>query len=334
MDQRGIRPPLPGMDSLILAKNFIVDLNMINKDYDIGYLLDLAAQAALSAGGAIMEVYGKTEIAVEKKSDDSPVTEADLCANAVIFSTLESAGLPVLSEEGREIPFGERKHWKLFWLVDPLDGTREFIDRNGEFTVNIALIEAGMPVAGVVYVPVRDILYAGIVGVGAMRFEGASGIAGSFTVAAGQASPHSGPPGDKPEKKVPHKGLPLPCVMKTGLDIAGSRSFMDERTLGFIREVVRKFPGSRMITRGGALKFCMVAEGSADIYPRFSNIREWDTAAGHAIILAAGGKVVLASNTDMPLRYNKERTVNPWFIAFRDKALLTPVSGLIPCCNS
>ena len=284
-------------------------------DYNIEEMLDLAARTAIKAGQEIMEVYGKNDVKVRLKADDSPVTEADLRANAIITSALGSSGLPVLSEEGGEIPFDERKEWSLFWLVDPLDGTKEFIDRNGEFTVNIALIKGQAPVAGVVYVPVTDVLYSGIAG-RAIRHQGASGIAGSFNEAT-----HDGPGS---------KSVRLPCDVEKNYDIVGSRSFMDEKTLAFIGRFREKYSGSRLITRGGALKLCMIAEGSAAIYPRLNNISEWDTAAGHAVILAAGGNVVQALHTGRPLVYNKESSANPWFIAFLDRELPDAFSGLIP----
>jgi 3'(2'), 5'-bisphosphate nucleotidase len=300
-------------------------LNMIkNRDYNIDDLLDLAARTALKAGEAIMEVYRQDDMAVEMKSDNSPVTAADLRADAIISSALAKSGLPVLSEEGEAISFKERQRWKLFWLVDPLDGTKEFIDRNGEFTVNIALIQGQVPVAGVVYIPVSDILYAGISGAGAMRFEGASGITGAFKITGKEGT------GERTGTQTPARGVPLPCAVAPGYNIVGSRSFMDENTLSFIEEFCGKFAGSRMITRGGALKLCMIAEGTADIYPRFSNISEWDTAAGHAIITASGGFVVQAPYIDQPLVYNKEHSSNPWFIAFRDRELLSSVSGMMP----
>jgi 3'(2'), 5'-bisphosphate nucleotidase len=274
------------------------------RDHDTGKLLSVAVRAALEAGAAIMEVYGQDDFSVKMKADDSPVTAADLRAEEIITSVLAPCGLPLLSEEGQSVTYKERKEWKLFWIVDPLDGTKEFIDRNGEFTVNIALVEGEVPVAGVVYIPASDILYTGIAGGGAMKYEGASRGTGI--------------------------GVPLPSDRMPGYRITGSRSFMDENTLRFIEEFKARFEGSTMITRGGAAKLCMIAEGSADIYPRFSSISEWDTAAGQAIIAASGGFVVRAADPDSPLAYNKEKTLNPWFIAFRDRELLESVRELIP----
>jgi 3'(2'), 5'-bisphosphate nucleotidase len=282
--------------------------------YNTEDLLDLAARTAIRAGQEILEIYGKPGIDVRLKADDTPVTQADMRANAIITSALGSSGLPVMSEEGGEIPFDERKEWRLFWLVDPLDGTKEFIDRNGEFTVNIALIKGQTPLAGVVYVPVSDVLYTGVAG-RAIRHQGASGISGSFNAS------HGGPGS---------KSVRLPCAVEKNYDIVGSRSFMDEKTLAFIGRFRKKYRDSSLVTCGGALKLCMIAEGSAAIYPRLSNISEWDTAAGHAVILAAGGNVVQALHTDRPLVYNKESSTNPWFIAFLDRGWPCAVSGLIP----
>lgn len=313
-------------------------------------LLSLAAKAALKAGGAIMEVYSQDDMGVENKADNSPVTVADLRADAVIASVLEISGLPLLSEEGRNIPFGERKAWDRFWLVDPLDGTKEFISRNGEFTVNIALVEGQTPVAGVIYAPVSDVLYAGIAGRGAWRLDAASGnpedagleAAGESAEkknvncgdgAAGHHDPVGGHARDGAEfhgAALPEGAVTLPCIGKKGYGIVASRSFLDDRTGAFVDGFCRKFEGARIVTSGSSLKLCMLASGEADIYPRFSNISEWDTAAGHAIVVASGGFVVQALRTDMPLLYNKRDSLNPWFIACRSRELLEAVSDMIP----
>ncbi len=272
-------------------------------------LMDVASTAAVEAGAVIMEVYAGDDLGVRKKPDDSPVTMADLRADAIIAERLGETGLPLLSEEGRFIPFGERKDWRIFWLVDPLDGTKEFINRNGEFTVNIALVRDGKPVAGVVYAPEIDVLYTGMVGVGAWRVDGASG--------------HVGMP-------LPESAVALPCISRDSYGIAASRSSPDELTSAFIEEFCRVYRDTRIIIRGSSLKLCMLAEGEADLYPRFRDISEWDTAAGHAIVLASGGRVVEALRTGMELSYNKEPCRNPWFMAFRDQGLLEAVKGLIP----
>ena len=281
-------------------------------------LLSLASVTALKAGAAIMEVYRQNDFKAKLKADDSPVTEADLRSDAIISASLARSGLPVLSEEGADIPFGEREKWGLFWLVDPLDGTKEFVEHCEGFTVNIALVDRQTPVAGVIYDPVNDVLYAGAVGHGAAKYPGASGVT-AFNVRQN----------DEPDNR-DGAGIRLPCVVAGSYGITGSRSFMDERTSRFIEEFREMYPGTRVIIGGSSLKFCRIAEGSADIYPRFSNINEWDTAAGHAILSAAGGSVVQAADTSRPLVYNKQSPCNPWFIAFRDPGLLKSVAPLIP----
>ena len=246
-------------------------------------LLDIAR----SAGQQIMRVYG-TEFAVDVKADQSPVTEADLAAHRVIVADLKriTPDLPVLSEESSTTPYSERRRWDSYWLVDPLDGTKEFINRNGDFTVNIALIQDGRPVAGVVHVPVNGLSYYGCVGVGAYRRD-----------QDGQASPI------KVRTLLP--GKPVKVV--------ASRSHRGELLDGYLA----KLGPHETVSRGSSLKFCLVAEGNADVYPRLGPTSEWDTGAGHAVLLAAGGEVVSVEGG--PLSYNaKESLLNPHFIAYGD----------------
>ena len=308
---------------------------------DLKKLLNMSVAAALKAGLVIMDVYRSNDYNIRGKADDSPVTSADIKADEVISSLLKISGLPVLSEEGRHVPYGIRKVWKRFWLIDPLDGTKEFINGTGEFTVNIALVVDRRPLAGVVYVPVKDILYAGIEGIGSFRFDKAS----ELNITTSGSSPGE-TPNFLTEEQVPgtngctentsgsfswpDMGVPLPSIIKKSYGIVGSRSFRDDRTSRFIAEFSKRFHDTRIITRGSSLKLCMLAEGEADIYPRFTNISEWDTAAGHAIVLASGGSVVQAANTDQQLIYNKEDFLNPWFIGFRNKKLLKKIKGIIP----
>jgi 3'(2'), 5'-bisphosphate nucleotidase len=282
---------------------------------DTSRLLDLASAAALRAGAAIMEIFMQGEFNTRLKDDESPVTEADLISDEIISAWLEPACLPVLSEEGMSIPFGERRKWESFWLIDPLDGTKEFVDHTEGFTVNIALVEGRSPVAGVIYDPVNDVLYAGATGNGALKYQEASRLKAMFSSGTAEVRRH---------------GVNLPLEGPGTYGIVGSRSFMDERTAGFIEKFKEMYPGTRVIIGGSSLKFCRLAEGSADIYPRFSHINEWDSAAGHAILLAAGGHVLQAPDFDLPLLYNKENTRNPWFIAFRDPELLKSVLHLVP----
>ncbi len=246
-------------------------------------LLDVAIRAALAAGRDIMAIYDDpaADFGIERKADNSPLTRADKAAHARIMTFLEPTDIPVLSEEGAHLPFEVRRHWQRLWIVDPLDGTKEFIKRNGEFTVNIALVEDGTPVMGVIYVPVKEQLYYGIQGEGAWKQEPKT-----------QLCP------------------PRPYT------VVASRSHLSPETETFIEALRREHPDLQLVSSGSSLKICLVAEGRADIYPRHAPTMEWDTAAGHAIALAAGCRVVDAT-TGEPLTYNKEDLHNPWFIVRR-----------------
>jgi len=260
-------------------------------------LLALAVRAALSAGREITDVYAGPDFGVETKSDRTPLTEADRRAHRAIGQGLATSGLPVLSEEGRAIPYKERRRWKRFWLADPLDGTKEFIKRNGEFTVNIALIDNGRPVLGVVLAPALGELYAGGEEFGAFKIESdkleKSEISARTIAAAGKRLPLARPRG-------PHR-------------IVASRSHMTPETEAFIEKKRAEHGGADIVSKGSSLKFCLVAEGAADVYPRFGPTMEWDTAAGHAVASAAGCRVTQADGST-PLVYNKEDLRNPWFI--------------------
>jgi len=250
-------------------------------------LTQTAIKAAIKAGNEILDVYYNFDFGVEIKSDNSPLTIADRRAHNVITAILNETEIPVLSEEGKSIPYEERKTWNLFWLVDPLDGTKEFIKRNDEFTVNIALIEGSVPVAGVVYVPVTRELFWG-------------NHSGSF------------------KAFVENEGLNniqrLPSIVtKENFVIAGSKSHMNPETEAFIEKLDKKGKPVEIKSKGSALKICMVAEGVADIYPRLAPTMEWDTAAGHAIVKFTGREIVQFEN-NRPLVYNKENLLNPWFV--------------------
>lgn len=252
------------------------------------------AEIIRKAGAAILEVYERADHAVERKQDDSPLTAADLAAHHLICNALQALtpGIPVLSEESAAEPWPTRRKWSRYWLVDPLDGTKEFIRRNGEFTVNIALIEQGVPVLGLVYVPVLDVLYAGAQGAGAWKeVRGERTSISTVKIIAGQKS----------------------------LRIVASRNHRGELLDDWLANVRRVFPDLELVSMGSSLKICLVAEGKADIYPRFALTAEWDTAAAHAILLAAGGK--LMDNNFVEYRYNqKEDLLNPFFYAVGDKA--------------
>ena len=250
---------------------------------DIGFLRKVARQA----GAAILDIYG-TEFGVEHKADSSPLTEADMRSHRVIVERLseEYPDVPVLSEENvEEYPYEARKSWTRYFLVDPLDGTKEFIKRNGQFTVNIALIEDSRPVAGVVYAPVLDWLYWG------------SPEGGAFKQDAG------GPP---------VRLQPQPSE-EGRLRIVGSRSHPSPAMQTFLEEQLKSGADVEMIAVGSSLKLCMVAEGSADLYPRLGPTSEWDTAAAHAVVNAAGRRVLSWGSED-ELPYNKENILNSWFI--------------------
>lgn len=259
--------------------------------------LMLAIKAAIDAGRVIMEVYGSDDFEVEKKGDHSPLTKADRGAHDVIMHELEGSGLPVLSEEGKEITYDERKKWKRFWLVDPLDGTKEFVSYNGEFAVNIALIENGEPVLGIVYVPVLDELFYGAVGKGAYYMSGMNNWYRN-----GEGLFNSAYRLPLKQKERPYR-------------VVGSRSHMNDLTVAFIDSLKGEYPDLEIVQRGSSLKICMVAAGDADIYPRFGPTMEWDTAAGHAIARAVGKRMVEAES-GKELQYNKEELMNPYFIVW------------------
>ena len=263
-------------------------------------MIEQAIKGAYQGGLEILKVYG-TEFSVDVKEDKSPLTEADRKAHNKIMEFLEGTGIPVLSEEGKDIPYGERKSWTEFWLVDPLDGTKEFVKRNGEFTVNIALIRNGVPVSGVIYVPVKDEMYLGIEGKGAFKIDGYSKVHASHTDLDNLLSQ-----GDKlPKEK---KGSTFSMV--------GSRSHMSDETLEYFEKMKQQHGDVEMVSMGSSLKLCLVAEGVADVYPRFAPTMEWDTGAGDAIARNAGC-VVTEKDEVTPLRYNKENLLNPWFIVKR-----------------
>jgi 3'(2'), 5'-bisphosphate nucleotidase len=256
-------------------------------------LLEIAIRAAIDAGKEILEVYS-TSFGIELKDDRSPLTEADKRAHLVIQKALSATALPLLSEEGRSIPFEERKAWNRFWLVDPLDGTKEFIRRNGEFTVNIALIENGQPVAGVIFVPVTGVLYFG------------SAETGSYI--------NEHPEGAENWEQLLNNSVLLPRKSGERLyTVVGSRSHLSSETETFISALRKKYGELNFISQGSSIKICLVAEGKADVYPRLSPTMEWDTAAGHAIAKAAGC-TVLTWPGETELRYNKENLLNPFFV--------------------
>ena len=249
--------------------------------------LDAVVGIATEAGNRIMAIYA-SDFAVTNKDDDSPLTQADLAAHRHITAELQRQwpDIPVLSEEAADIPYSTRSRWTRYWLVDPLDGTKEFIKRNGEFTVNIALIDQGQPVLGVVHAPALGLTYFGANGAGAFRIQN------------GQRQP------------IRTRSAPA----KPALVV--SKSHRDAATDAFLAGM----PEHEAISRGSSLKFCLVAEGSADLYPRLGPTSEWDTGAGHCVAEQAGAKVLRLPDYT-PLRYNqKESLLNPNFIVIGDPA--------------
>ncbi len=257
-------------------------------DRNISDLTEIAIKAAIKAGDEILDVYQNTDFDIEYKSDNSPLTLADKRAHKVIVEHLIPTNIPILSEEGKTIPFDERKSWEQFWLVDPLDGTKEFIKRNNEFTVNIALIQGDSPIAGVVFVPVTRVLYW-------------ADQNGSFRANVGEESELN-----------EIEQLPV-SSKRTTFVIVGSKSHMNPETEEFIQSIDTKGKAIEIKSKGSSLKICMVAEGNADIYPRLGPTMEWDTAAGHAIVKFAGKKVFQFENKEQVV-YNKENLLNPWFV--------------------
>lgn len=260
---------------------------------DLVEYLELASDIAVNAGLAIMEIY-QADFSVYEKQDESPLTEADLAAHKIIVSGLNPTQIPVLSEESADISWTERKAWTEYWLVDPLDGTKEFVKRNGEFTVNIALIRDGKPVLGVVYAPALQTLYAGYENVAFKQV------------------------GNKQKTEITVANRSANEVCK----VVGSRSHQSPEIKAFLDDI----PGeTELVAMGSSLKLCLVAEGEAHLYPRLGPTSEWDTAAAHAVVKAAGGSVTILTNkqnsdtefedSKQDLVYNqKESLLNPYFL--------------------
>jgi len=251
---------------------------------------EIAIQAAREAGRAILEIYHSADFKVEVKVDDSPLTKADKKAHAIIEHHLSKTGIRILSEEGRDIPYSERKTWDTFWMVDPLDGTKEFIKKNGEFTVNIALIEYGKPTFGVVYVPVTDTMYCGGEKYRPTKID-ATGMKEYLTM-----NPYES----------------LASVMSLPhLHVFGSRTHMNEETVLFTSQL----DNPTIQAMGSSLKFMKIADKEANLYPRFAPTMEWDTAAAHAILLSLGHHIIEPSS-NQELVYNKQNLLNPYFICY------------------
>jgi len=257
--------------------------------------LKLAINASLLAGKKIIEVYNSDDFNLDYKEDNSPLTLADMSSNKIIGNILSTSNIPILSEEGNIIDYQKRKDLKNIWIVDPLDGTKEFIKRNGEFTVNIALIHEGKPVLGVIYVPVKENLYFALDGIGSYKKS-------SFVDTI-----------DDLENLISVScSLPIKSERDSYV-VVGSRSHMSKETEAFFDQKKIDYGNVEVMAVGSSLKLCMVAEGKADAYPRYAPTMEWDTGAGDAICRMAGFQV-LQYNSDKSVEYNKEDLLNPWFL--------------------
>lgn len=241
---------------------------------------------ARQAGAEILKIYESADFGVETKADDSPLTLADQASNAVINHELQKLSLqaPIISEENKEVSYEERRQYARFWMVDPLDGTKEFIKRNGEFTVNIALVEGHRPILGVVYTPARDELFFAVQGQGAFQVEGDQ------------------------ETRIQAASYQL---TDPGLKIVASRSHLNDETKAFMEQ----FTAPEIVSAGSSLKLLLLATGQAHIYPRLAPTMEWDICAAQVILEEAGGKVLQQENKE-PLVYNKENLRNPFFVAY------------------
>jgi 3'(2'), 5'-bisphosphate nucleotidase len=254
-------------------------------------LLPQIAELAAAAGEAVMSVYGQADFGTEYKEDASPLTLADLASHRLICGRLSelTPELPVLSEESSATPYAARRGWTSFWLVDPLDGTKEFVKRNGEFTVNIALIQGGRPVLGVVHAPVLETTYAAAEGLGARKEQGNSA-----------AAIHS---------RAAQAGV---------LKVVASRSHAGAETGAFLNRLEQAGLEPEVLSIGSSLKLCLVAEGAAHLYPRFGPTMEWDTAAAQCVVEQAGGRVTTLGGE--PLGYNKADLLNPYFVVSGERA--------------
>ena len=258
------------------------------------HLLETAIKASLAAGKRIMEIYENEDFEVDFKGDNSPLTKADLASHEIIMDFLKATDIPVLSEEGKDLSYDERKDWKQLWIVDPIDGTKEFIKRNGEFTVNIALVEDQKPVLGVIYVPALRELYFASRDIGSFKLDDITEFSGMEEIM-------------KSVVKLPK------TINNKQFTVVASKSHLSPETEEYIASLEKEHGKVETISKGSSLKLCMVAEGVAQQYPRFAPTMEWDTAAGQAICIYAG-KTVLDWETKEEMLYNREQLLNNWFL--------------------
>lgn len=276
---------------------------------DLNALIAPVLELAHAAGREIMDVYAR-EFDVEHKADSSPLTEADLRSQRTIVAGLErlTPGIPILAEEAASVPYATRRTWRELWLVDPLDGTREFVSRNPEFTVNIALIRDHRPVLGIVHVPAQGVDYYGAVGVGAFRRKSKA------------ITPNPRPDTEAAITPIPRPGtaeaIRVAIPAKRPWIVVGSKSHRGD-SLDKLLPLLGEY---QMRPIGSSLKQCLIAEGSADFYPRLGPTMEWDTAAAQAVLECAGGRLV--DTQGEPLLYNaREDLTNPHFVAFADTSV-------------
>ncbi|MDK2770694.1 MAG: 3'(2'),5'-bisphosphate nucleotidase CysQ [Flavobacterium sp.] len=257
---------------------------------------NIAIQAAVEAGYKIVEIYDDFDGEFISKDDDSPLTIADKESNEIIKKFLLQTEIPIISEEIKNADFSERKNWNTCWIVDPLDGTKEFIKRNGQFTVNIALVENGKPIFGVIYVPVTKELYVGLVNENKSLYCKVN--TEEFSI----------------EDFINNSSELEPVKVQNNIiNVVCSNSHLNEETQSYIDDLKKQFEVVNSVNAGSSLKFCLVASGKAQVYPRLAPTMEWDTAAGQAICNAVGVKVI-SQVTNEELLYNKENLLNPSFI--------------------
>ena len=261
----------------------------------ISELTQLAIKAAIEASKNILPIYKSDDFEIEIKQDYSPLTKADKAAHNIISSILQESKIPILSEEGKDIPYETRKYWDRLWIVDPIDGTKEFIKRNGEFTVNIALVENNTPVIGVVLAPALGLIYFSEKNIGSCK----STINFDFFNL----------------ETVFSKTLRLPLFNSVEIfTVLVSRSHLSKETKAYVKNLREKHKKIKFLSMGSSLKLCLVAEGKANCYPRFAPTMEWDTAAGHAICKFAGSRLTDVK-TNKEMIYNRQELTNNWFIA-------------------
>lgn len=266
----------------------------MEKDY-----LKMAIKASIEAGKEILKIYNQ-DFKTVYKSDQSPLTEADIRSNKVLVSYLEQTGIPIISEENEQIDFRVRRAWDRCWIIDPLDGTKEFIKKNGEFTVNVALVENGMTMCGIIYAPALNELYytdATKTNAYKLHIENTENLEEVLFKEQDKINPSQQSPN---------------CV-----NVIASRSHINDATQNFINDLKSKYDAVNIISKGSSLKFCLVAEGKADIYPRFAPTMEWDTAAGQAICEAAGVHVI-DMETKKGMLYNRQDLLNNHFLVTKN----------------